>query len=101
MPHRKITDRHGQEWDVWEVNPTAIDRRSRDEPRIIERQGANIGVVGRVHDRLREGWLAFQSTHEKRRLSPIPPNWDALSDADLMTLLERAPSAGKPSRLIE
>jgi hypothetical protein len=101
MAHRKVTDRHGHEWDVWEVNPQAIDRRRRDEPRVTERRGANIGLVGRVNERLRDGWLAFQSTNEKRRLTPIPPNWDTMSDAELLTLLERAPRAGKPSRLIE
>jgi hypothetical protein len=101
MAHRKITDRDGREWDVWAVSPKAIDRRTRDESRVVERRGPNIGFVGRVSDRLRAGWLAFQTTHEKRRLSPIPPGWETLSDDELLQLLEQAPKAGKPARLIE
>ena len=101
MAHRKVTDQFGHEWDVWEVNPTSIDRRARAEPRIVERRGANIGYAGRVHDRLRNGWLAFQSTHEKRRLSPVPPGWETLSDDEILTLLERAVKATRPPGLIE
>jgi hypothetical protein len=101
MAHRKVTDRHGHEWDVWEVRPTAIDRRVRNESRLVERRGSDIGFVGRVSERLRDGWLAFQSAHEKRRLSPIPTAWLDISDDELLALLERAPKAGKPTRLIE
>jgi hypothetical protein len=101
MAHRKITDSLGQEWDVWAVIPQAMDRRTRDEPRVDDRRGPNIGFVGRVSDRLRAGWLAFQTTHEKRRLSPIPPDWEALSEDELLRLLEQAPKVGKPARLIE
>ena len=101
MAHRKITDRFGHDWDVWEVNPQAIDRRRREEPRLVERRGSNIGLVGRINERLRGGWIAFQSAHEKRRLSPVPPNWEAMTDDELLALLEHAPKAGKPTRLIE
>jgi hypothetical protein len=78
-----------------------MDRRTRDELRVEERRGPNIGFVGRVSDRLRAGWLAFQTSDEKRRLSPIPPDWEAVSDDELLRLLEQATKVGKPTRLIE
>jgi hypothetical protein len=36
------------------------------------------------------GWLTFESLYEKRRLLPIPPHWDEMSQADLRLLCERA-----------
>jgi hypothetical protein len=36
------------------------------------------------------GWLAFESNDEKRRLTPIPDGWDRLSDRELQNLLEAA-----------
>jgi hypothetical protein len=101
MSHRKVTDRFGHDWDVWEVNPAVIDRRARDSAPLVDRRHVNVGFVGRVNERLRDGWLAFQSAHEKRRLAPVPPGWESLTDQDLLTLLERAQKAGKPARLIE
>src|SRR3954463_3978744 len=99
--HRKVTDAFGHDWDIWEVSPSVMDRRTHDEPRIVDRRSRNIGFVGRVSDRLRNGWLAFQSPHEKRRLTPVPPGWHEFTDAELLTLLERATKAGIPARLIE
>lgn len=32
------------------------------------------------------GWLSFASDGQKRRLAPIPPNWQALDDAELERL---------------
>jgi hypothetical protein len=39
----------------------------------------------------REGWLVFESSEgEKRRLAPVPGNWEALTDEELATLCARA-----------
>lgn len=37
-----------------------------------------------------EGWLAFKSDEERRRLSPIPANWETLRGPDLRALSEKA-----------
>jgi hypothetical protein len=46
--------------------------------------------VARDHhlpEEYREGWLAFESAHgEKRRLAPIPEDWESLSDKELAAL---------------
>ena len=39
-----------------------------------------------VRERYREGWLAFESETETRRSAPIPPGWETLTDAQLLTL---------------
>lgn len=45
----------------------------------------------------REGWLAFESAHgEKRRLAPVPKDWEALTDQELSTLCAQAsPTASR------
>ena len=46
-------------------------------------------AVSREHslpEAYREGWLVFESALEKRRLAPIPANWESLSDEALAGL---------------
>ena len=50
-------------------------------------------AVSREHslpEAFREGWLVFESPREKRRLAPIPANWESLSDQALAALCTRA-----------
>jgi hypothetical protein len=74
--HRVFADVRGVRWDVFAVYP---------EPRPS------------VHSQLKgsypQGWLCFDSAGEKRRLSPIPDNWQGLSEEQLAQLAERAESA--------
>jgi hypothetical protein len=36
------------------------------------------------------GWLTFESLDEKRRLVPIPSEWDKLSQTELRMLCDKA-----------
>jgi hypothetical protein len=71
--HRILRDARGVRWDIFAVHPEA--RPS-------------------VHSQLRgafsQGWLCFDSASEKRRLSPIPDQWERLSNAQLAQLAEAA-----------
>lgn len=97
MAHRRVQDEAGRWWDVWDTHPTIIDRRAgRDRrrgarPLSDRRQKAEARVV--VEPEFRDGWLAFQSGTEWRRLGPIPDGWENLSDDELLTLLGRAGDA--------
>ena len=78
MAQREITDAHGRAWLVWDVNPSVV-----------------------VKEELRNGWLTFETTREKRRLTPTPEGWQDCTDTELLEMLDRA-TAVKPSRrLIE
>jgi hypothetical protein len=92
MPHRTFRDEVGREWDVWEVVPTAVERRmakaSPRPPTIERRKIQETRVV--VPDRLQNGWLAFQSGGERRRLAPIPGEWEDLTATELLDLLNQA-----------
>jgi hypothetical protein len=91
MPHRKIIDADQCTWDVWEVVPTSVARAVDEERRREARPSAERRprkIV--VPESLRNGWLAFQCEGERRRISPIPPGWEAMTDAELVALLARA-----------
>ena len=85
MAHRTFRDEIGREWDVWEVVPTAVERRmAKAAPRasaLERRRVQEVRVV--VPDSLQKGWLAFQSGSERRRLAPIPADWLRCSDERL------------------
>jgi hypothetical protein len=80
--HRTFTDARGIWWDVFAVYP---------EVRPSSLKGT-----------FQHGWLTFDSGTEKRRLSPIPEDWQHLTDGELMQLLSRAEVAtsrrGRPPK---
>lgn len=86
MSYRTFMDSRGTEWQAWDVVPrleerrvsprrSAVthladtDRRMRTERRLIRSQRSVLtpSLIG--------GWLCFEAAVEKRRLSPIPSDW--------------------------
>lgn len=103
MPHRSFRDEVGRSWDVWEVVPTAVERRiarGARRPPVVERRKVQEHRVV-VPDRLQQGWLAFQSGTERRRLAPIPGEWDDMTGSELLELLHLADRRVRARRLIE
>jgi len=82
VSHRLFDDKRGVRWDVWAVYPEA--RPSQ---------------LSALPGTFRSGWLVFESGAEKRRLSPIPTNWQALPPSELERLCDRAEIASRPARL--
>jgi hypothetical protein len=103
MPHRSFRDDVGREWDVWEVVPTAVERRiAATIPRPVEverRKVKEARVV--VPERLQKGWLAFQSGWERRRLTPIPRDWGDMTASELVELLHQADRRVRGRRVAE
>src|SRR5213078_4326673 len=81
---RHFRDEAGVEWKVF------LTARGSD-------------AVSREHslpEAFRGGWLVFESAGEKRRLAPVPANWETRSDDALAALCAKASpqlSRGKPS----
>jgi hypothetical protein len=72
---REYRDKTGKTWRVWDVYPSA-------------RAGASTSSV--PHHTFVDGWLCFECGSEKRRLAPIPFDWE-LCDCDRLEALgERA-----------
>ena len=95
MTHRRIKDRAGRPWDIWEVYPSAVERRMSGEvPAVVlegetdRRTRKEVRVL--VPAELQQGWLAFQNGEERRRLAPIPDKWVTLSEDGLLALLDKA-----------
>ena len=78
---RIFRDAAGVEWTVFEV------RRNNDE--------SNWGYLPRG---FRSGWLCFESSVGKRRLSPVPDGWKASEDDELERMLRRATAVARPTR---
>ncbi|MFL5607647.1 MAG: hypothetical protein ACJ8AD_14450 [Gemmatimonadaceae bacterium] len=70
--HRRFQDAAGVVWEARAIHPSATSRRVR------------------LPEPYESGWLAFESPGEKRRLSPIPPDWAFRSDDGLRQLCEAA-----------
>jgi hypothetical protein len=64
-------DAAGVEWEVYEVAAQAL----------------GTGRLDYLPDKFRRGWLVFECDTEKRRLAPIPPEWESLSLHELQTLV--------------
>jgi hypothetical protein len=79
--HRLFDDSRGVRWDVWPVYP---------EPRAAQ--------LSALPGTFQSGWLVFESVSEKRRLSPIPSNWQSLPPRELERLCERAETASRRAR---
>ena len=106
MAHRTFTDSAGRYWEVWTVHPANVERR-RDESdealtlRVERERRRERQYRVKLGTDWANGWLAFQTGDEKRRLTPIPGGWESASDRELEALCESAVPAQPPRRLAE
>lgn len=104
MSHRVVVDAAGVTWEIWEVEPTLIEKRdapAETPPGTTGERRRTRSARLRVSPQMREGWLAMRSDTERRRIAPIPVGWAELDDAQLVALVQRAELVGAPRRLIE
>ena len=102
MDKKTFVDVLGAEWEVWEVYPRLVERRL-----LRERRAEGRGSKERRHvpagrptlpRQILGGWLAFQSKHERRRVLPVPDDWEDLDDRELQALLSRSQLSSRPRR---
>ena len=62
MTIREFTDSKGVTWRVWATFPVHVSATAAA---------------------FREGWLTFQSGATRRRIAPVPPNWQDASASRL------------------
>jgi hypothetical protein len=105
MPCREFVDGRMMVWTVWHVNANRSERREAATRRSEER--AKGDRRRRCEPRPRRmripapmaaGWLCFESATEKRRLAPVPPGWQRMSDRGLEELCARAIATPKTAR---
>ena len=103
MSYRTFVDRDGSYWQVWDSQPTRVERRGGDRRRAAafqlwrgpeRRMSGDRRITSQRRITLSEGygsgWLTFESLSEKRRLIPIPARWEDLSQGELRVLCEKA-----------
>lgn len=105
MAYRNFVDSNGMEWQTWDVLPNGYERRqgdrrvSRERVSFAERRHGDRRVVqGRwtpLTSGLRDGWLCFESLEGRRRLTPIPGDWESCPDRELEAYCRSA----SPARL--
>ena len=84
---REFTDAAGKTWRVWDVYPSTKSKSSMGGP---SAEDAAQLIAAFPHRDLSEGWLCFECGSEKRRLAPIPPEWEIGAAALLEELCRRA-----------
>jgi len=76
------------EWKVFEVYPRPRDVPNQHGGDSLTRSD-RLGAL--IEDDLTEGWLCFMaSNQEKRRLAPIPLDWEHATNVALQELCTRA-----------
>ena len=109
MSYRTFVDRDGAYWQVWDSQPSKVERRMcADDRRHLahfpwggseRRSGRDRRTTNQRRITLSEGygrgWLTFESLVEKRRLVPIPSGWEEADNSALRALCERAKRIAK------
>ena len=96
MAYRTFADSRGVTWEVWDVVPGRLMLSARDHRAGADRRAPQSephppaderrkGMDRRASlaPRLRHGWLAFRGGEERRRLAPIPPDWEQATEEEL------------------
>lgn len=95
MALREYKDASGVTWQVWHVVPTtrttahvvANERRKRTD---ADFSGDRRRKQFTLTPGMEGGWLCFESSGEKRRLAPVPEDWESCGDAVLAGYLASA-----------
>jgi len=73
MPIRQFTDANGIIWRVFDIHPDpASDEVAAMSPELVN------------------GWLLFQCAAQRRRLAPIPTDWELATNEELEALSNAA-----------
>jgi hypothetical protein len=94
--YREFRDSNGTRWRVWEVVPSAVTDEVLSRLPTAVPQNASAEIIERrtVQNERRalwtKGWLLFESVSQRRRLIPIPSNWNLATEAELDTMCQSA-----------
>ena len=94
MPLREFTDADGTRWEVWATFPASdksVEKAQTKLSRFLANAPLEKGIAPTsVREQYREGWLTFSAGEDRRRLAPVPIDWDKADDAELRRHLARA-----------
>ena len=83
MALRDFVGDDGKAWQVWDTHPSIPTPNAKPSPDAI-------AEIARISKKRERGWLTFTADADRRRLSPIPKNWETADEADLRAMLAAA-----------
>jgi len=92
MGLREFEDATGRSWRVWDTYPsTPTGNDDTALVKFMKRQPGDQGVqpLG-VRSHLAAGWLTFGSGDERKRIAPVPADWQTCDLPRLRELLQGA-----------
>jgi hypothetical protein len=96
MGLRILIDAKGKSWNVWEVPPrfsqqrSDVARREANRGHEPERRHLPERRVTKAPPEWIHGWICFAGGEEKRRLCPMPKEWESATDVELEHYLHEA-----------
>ena len=84
MALREFVGDDGQEWQVWDTRPKIA------APNVSPPVPASVDELPRVSKKREGGWLTFTAAAGRRRLSPIPEDWETADEPSLRAMLAAA-----------
>ena len=97
---REFVDRNARVWEVWDTHPGRADAGERGSAltRYMAAQPETAdGRLTSVRRQYESGWLTFASHNDRRRLSPIPDEWQLADSATLERYLAGAHDISHPA----
>ena len=99
MSLREFVAQDGRSWQVWDTHPAGTSKETSASA--LSRYLSAIDPSGSVQpalvrERFQSGWLTFTCGMERRRLAPIPSDWQNVDDMALMRLLTESTEAPPP-----
>ena len=84
MALRGFVGDDGQDWQVWDTRPTI------SAPNAAEPEHDKTNEIRRFSEKREGGWLTFTAAGDRRRLSPIPDDWESVDETALRGMLAAA-----------
>ena len=84
MALRGFVGDDGQEWQVWDTRPAITS------PNVNPAVPDTFGDIPRISKKREGGWLTFTAAADRRRLSPIPDDWETADEPSLRAMLAAA-----------
>ena len=94
MALREFADSLGRTWQAWDTYPGGTGAPLQKDS-LFSKYMADVPTragkqLGEVRTQYEAGWLTFKGAGERRRLAPIPHDWEVADEATMRTYLDAA-----------
>ena len=94
MPLREFPDSLGRIWQAWDTYPKGANSSGTGESTFSKYMADQVVRGGTqpssVRHQYEAGWLTFKSDDQRRRLAPVPAEWETADEATMRGYLDSA-----------